>query len=63
MPIFEYACRKCGKVFEKLVLGKERKLPDCPSCGSKQVSEKYSRFSGTSSTPKSARVCAPSGAG
>jgi putative FmdB family regulatory protein len=35
MPIFEYACRKCGKQFEELVRGKEQ--PACPKCKSKDL--------------------------
>ncbi len=30
MPIYEYACRKCGNEFEVLVRGKE--TPACPKC-------------------------------
>ncbi len=33
MPIFEYRCTSCGKVFEELVFGdRDRKIP-CPGCG------------------------------
>ena len=30
MPIYEYACRKCGAAFEELVFGSVQ--PQCPSC-------------------------------
>ncbi len=33
MPLFEYRCRDCGAMVEKLVLGQEEKT-DCPQCGS-----------------------------
>ena len=34
MPIFEYRCGACGKVYEELVFGdRDRKVP-CPACGS-----------------------------
>jgi putative FmdB family regulatory protein len=32
MPVFEYRCRHCGRIFERLV---PRSLPgvECPTCG------------------------------
>jgi putative FmdB family regulatory protein len=34
MPIYEYKCRRCGKIFEILVYGRDRKTVHCPaSCG------------------------------
>ena len=33
MPMFEYACPNCGHVFEKLVLARSAKTPECPKCG------------------------------
>ena len=35
MPIYEYRCRKCGKVTEKLEGSHDRPLSKCPSCGGK----------------------------
>jgi putative FmdB family regulatory protein len=63
MPIFEYVCGKCGKVFEKLILGKTQEEPACPNCGSKQVEQKFSTFSSSSAGTCSAPTCAPSGGG
>jgi len=31
MPIYEYSCNKCGKIFEYLVFKSEEK-PECPYC-------------------------------
>jgi putative FmdB family regulatory protein len=31
MPIYEYACKKCGHAFEELIRGSEQ--PVCPACG------------------------------
>lgn len=31
MPIFEYECPACGRVFEELALGHQE--PACPDCG------------------------------
>ncbi|MBZ5516672.1 MAG: zinc ribbon domain-containing protein [Acidobacteriia bacterium] len=56
MPIFEYACQECGKVFEKLVLGKSSSDLACPHCGSRSVEQKFSAFATAAATPK------PSGA-
>ena len=63
MPIFEYACGKCGKVFEKLILGKSQEPLVCPDCGSKQVEQKFSTFSSSSAGTCSTPTCAPSGGG
>ena len=37
MPIFEYHCRKCDKLFEKIVLSRGKLKIVCPECGSGQV--------------------------
>jgi len=42
MPVYEYQCKKCGKEFEKLVMGEKK--PVCPECGSKSLSKKFSVF-------------------
>ncbi|MGM0417154.1 MAG: FmdB family zinc ribbon protein [Thermodesulfobacteriota bacterium] len=36
MPIYEYQCKKCDKVFETLVMSGE--TPECPECSSTEVS-------------------------
>ncbi|MHC1702203.1 MAG: zinc ribbon domain-containing protein [Humidesulfovibrio sp.] len=34
MPIYEYACAKCGKVFEELVFSAaDEAVVVCPACG------------------------------
>jgi len=42
MPIYEYECKKCGAVFEALVLGKE--TPACEKCGSRSLKKLVSTF-------------------
>ena len=42
MPIFEYACKKCGKEFEALVL-KTTPAPSCPKCKSSELEKLISR--------------------
>jgi putative FmdB family regulatory protein len=64
MPIFEYACPKCGKTFEKLVLSRNPEPVACPHCGWKRVRQMLSTFSSAGASAKSAgAVCAPSGGG
>lgn len=41
MPIYEYACSKCGKEFEEIVLGDESII--CPACGSSETTKLISR--------------------
>ncbi len=50
MPIYEYRCRKCGKVFEKIQKlneGPENVL--CPRCGEGNPEKLVSSFSSTKS--------------
>ena len=46
MPIFEYACPRCRKIFSFLVrnLAKKKKLR-CPRCGTTKLKRVYSSFS------------------
>jgi putative FmdB family regulatory protein len=62
MPIYEYRCRKCEKIFEKYV-----KVTDggesvtCPSCGGKKPERILSSFSSSKSSEGSgASSCGPS---
>jgi putative FmdB family regulatory protein len=57
MPIYEYACSPCGKVFEELILRKsdEDDLA-CPACKSAEVSRLMSR-------PSAARTGGSGGSG
>ena len=56
MPMYEYRCRKCGKLFEMLRRMKDadRDL-ECPECLSEAVERLISTFA--------AGGCSPSGAG
>jgi len=42
MPIFEYACPRCGNEFEALV--RSDTTPECPGCHSTQLEKKLSVF-------------------
>ena len=48
MPIYEFACPKCRKIFSFLSkrLNPDRS-PVCPKCGSKKLSKQLSRFAMT----------------
>ncbi|HHY11000.1 MAG TPA: zinc ribbon domain-containing protein [Firmicutes bacterium] len=43
MPIFEYKCRHCGKVFEYLI--RQNEVPVCPECSSRDLTKLLSMFS------------------
>lgn len=45
MPIYEYACPKCRRIFNFLSkrLNPDR-LPACPKCGNKKMAKQVSRF-------------------
>ena len=61
MPIFEYTCKKCGKVFEKLVLVRNGGDIVCPECGSKKTAQIFSTFATASAGHTTAGVsCGPS---
>jgi putative FmdB family regulatory protein len=63
MPIFEYTCRKCGKLFEKLILGKSSVEPVCPECGSKRVERKFSAFATATGVAQSSAAACATGSG
>jgi len=52
MPIYEYTCKKCNKIFESLVLSsRDIKGIHCPECGSEEVEKMLSSFSSGSTGP------------
>ena len=44
MPIYEYRCRRCGHVFEQIVLSTSDQA-NCPKCNSGTVDKQLSIFS------------------
>jgi putative FmdB family regulatory protein len=44
LPIFEYLCGDCGKLFETLVLKPGRDHVSCPACGKPNVEQQLSQF-------------------
>ena len=41
MPIYEYSCRGCGRLFEQLI--RTGDTPACPACGSQDLERTISR--------------------
>ncbi|MBN1470765.1 MAG: zinc ribbon domain-containing protein [Syntrophaceae bacterium] len=67
MPIYEFRCKKCKKIFESLVFSssEEKKLA-CPKCGTKQPQKVMSVFAGgksgcSSCSSSSCSSCGSSG--
>ncbi len=56
MPIYEYACNKCGHEFETLV--RSDTIPDCPTCHSADLEKKLSVFATAVSTGERAPAIA-----
>ncbi|HET6410576.1 MAG TPA: zinc ribbon domain-containing protein [Anaeromyxobacter sp.] len=66
MPIYEYACRACGKVFEAFLLRRTDEAEvACPDCATREVERVISRpaavsGSGTAAGPRGGG-CGPVG--
>ncbi len=64
MPIFEYRCKCCGQVFERLWQGPERReelrCPQCGAVGSEYLEKMVSRFASQGSTTSSDVSCGTS---
>ena len=61
MPIYEYRCRKCGKLFEKIQkVGEGGDSLKCPYCGGKKPEKVLSSFS-SSKRSESSFSCSPAG--
>jgi putative FmdB family regulatory protein len=46
MPVYEYLCLKCNKVFTETIRLEEigKKKPVCPNCGSSEVKKQITPF-------------------
>ena len=53
MPIYEFHCEKCGRDSELLVRSTDWKNSECPHCGSKKLSKKFSTFAAAGAGGKS----------
>jgi putative FmdB family regulatory protein len=62
MPLFEYACRDCGRQFEAFVTA--ARTPECPGCQGSQLSKLLSSPGMVGvSAPRAASSPQPSGGG
>ncbi len=63
MPVYDYECENCGKVFEEFVIS--HKVPDseikCPECGEYKAKRKLSAPSIAGSSSLSPSSCGSSG--
>lgn len=51
MPIYEYTCKKCKKIFSALQsISSSERDTECPVCGSKEVKKMLSTFSSSMGT-------------
>lgn len=44
MPIYEYECPACGRVFSELQPSGATSAPPCPHCGSAAAQKRFARF-------------------
>ena len=54
MPLYSYACEKCGAEFELLVQSSD--APTCPSCGGQQLKRLVARIAGELKSPALAKA-------
>jgi len=45
MPIYEYKCKECDKVFEQLMRSSSDQPDACPKCGGRKLVKQFSSFS------------------
>lgn len=62
MPLYEYACTRCGRTMEILVSPGEDDQPRCPHCGSRELDKLLSAPSSMSGVRKN-RLPGPSDTG
>ena len=62
MPIYEYDCQSCQRVFDALIRNaREEKAVACPDCDSRKVQRRPSVFAAHAASPK--QTLAPRGCG
>ncbi len=47
MPIYEFSCNECGRVFDLMILGGDQVEMKCPQCGCREVTKLISATSHT----------------
>lgn len=54
MPLYEYRCKDCGEVFEKMMRWSEAdRSPSCPKCQSQDTQKKMSQIASFGSSAAS----------
>ena len=56
MPVYEFVCNECEKMFEELVMRKDEVI-ECPSCGSRDARKLMSTFAVAGSARKASASC------
>ena len=54
MPLYEYRCKKCGRVSEFLEQADSNKKHSCEHCGSRNMEKLFSAFSARASSGSAA---------
>lgn len=50
MPLYEYECRKCGRLFEaRRPIDQDDAVIECPTCGARDPKRVFSTFASSSS--------------
>ncbi len=58
MPIYEYRCRKCERIFEEIQrVGEEGESLKCPHCGEENPEKVLSSFSSAPQGEESSSSC------
>ena len=51
MPLYEYRCKECGHLFEKMIsFSQADKLPECPNCKGSETQKMVSMFASKGTT-------------
>jgi putative FmdB family regulatory protein len=62
VPLYEFRCLSCGRLFEALrSLGSGTSGLECPDCGRSDLEKEYSTFAGSSAGASVSGGCGPSG--
>jgi putative FmdB family regulatory protein len=60
MPLYGYDCNTCGRQFETLV--RSSTTPQCPSCGSTELTKQLSLIASPAKGGDDAPMCSPGAA-